>query len=66
MQNHSIKSNTFGNRVSPSLPKDLSEQNIDSWPDIVTSDIDIKEEFNKFKKSFLEEFRDLKTAFSRI
>ena len=65
MQNHSIKSDTFGHRVSLSLPKDLPEQNIDSWPDIVTSDIDINEEFNKFKKSFLEEFRDLKTAFSR-
>ena len=46
-----------------SLLKDKQEQNIDSQPNIVTSDIDINEEFNKFKERFLKEFRDLKTAF---
>ena len=46
-----------------SLLKDKQEQNIDSQPNIVTSDIDINEEFNKFKERFLKEFRDLKTVF---
>ena len=32
-------------------------------PNIVISEIDISEEFNKCKESLLEEFRDLETAF---
>ena len=32
-------------------------------PNIVISEIDISEEFNKSKESLLEEFRDLETAF---
>ena len=63
VQNHSIKSNTVGNMVCLSLPKDPQEQNIESRQNIVISDIDINEEFNKFKERFLEELRDLKTAF---
>ena len=65
VQNHSRKSNTVGNRVCLSLPKDAQEQNIDSWQNIVISDIGINEEFSKFKERFSEEFRDLKTAFLR-
>ena len=55
----------YSGSINPclSLPKDQQEQNIDSRPNIVTSDSDINKEFKKFKESFLEEFRDLKAAF---
>ena len=56
------KNSTCRDSVCLSLPKDQQEENTDSRPSIVTSDININEEFNKFK-GFLEEFRDLKTAF---
>ena len=56
------KNNTCRDFVCLSLPKDQQEQNTDFRPSIVTSDIDINEEFNKFK-GFFEEFRDFKTAF---
>ena len=63
VQNHFMKSNTVENRVCLCLPKNQQEQNIDSRENIFTSDIDINEEFNKFKESSLEQFEDLKTAF---
>ena len=46
-----------------SFLKDQLEKNINSRTNIVIPDIDIKEQFNKFKESPLEEFRDLKTDF---
>ena len=61
-QKHSIKFNTVGNRLCLSSPKDPQEQTIDSRQNIVTSDTDITKNF-KFKESFLEDFRDLKTTF---
>ena len=51
------------NSVCLSIPKKRHGQNTDSRSNTVTYDIDIKEEFNKFKESFLEKLRDLKIAF---
>ena len=36
---------------------------MDSRADAVTAESSIKDELNKFKGSFLEEFKELKTAF---
>ena len=49
--------------MCPSFPKDPQKQNMDSRADAATAESSIKDELNKFKGSFLEEFKELKTAF---
>ena len=63
VQNHFMKSNKVENRVCLSLPKNQQEQNIDSLENIFTSDIDISEDFNKFKESSLEQFKRFQNSF---
>ena len=63
VKNNSIKSNTVGNRVYLSLPKDQQENNMEPQANTLTSENNIKEKFYKFKEDFMEEFKELKTTF---
>ena len=56
-----MKSNKVENRVCLSLPKNQQEQ--ENLENIFTSDIDISEDFNKFKESSLEQFKRFQNSF---
>ena len=62
VKDNSIKSNTVGNRVCLSLPKDQQENNMEPQANTITSENNMKEQFYKFKEGFMEEFKELKTT----
>ena len=62
VKDNSIKSNTVGNRVCLSLPKDQQENNMEPQANTLTSENNMKEEFYIFKEGFMEEFKELKTT----
>ena len=63
VKDNSIKSNTVGDRVCLSLPKDQQENNMEPQANTLTSENNMKEEFYNFKEDFMEESKELKTTF---